>query len=60
MFYEWINDKVFRRSVALAIAVVVTSRSSFFEYTISVHAMHAGAERNVCYIVVSTETSPMR
>ena len=42
---------VFRRSIA--IAVVVTSRSSSLEYTI---AVHAGAERNVCNIVVSTET----
>ena len=56
MFYEGINAKVFRRSIAFAIAVVVTSRSSSFEYTISVHAVHAGAERNVCNIVVSTET----
>ena len=46
--------KVFRRSRALA--EVVTSRSSFFEYTILVHAVHAGLERNVCNIVVSTET----
>ena len=53
MFYEGINAKVFRRSIAFAIAVVVTSRSSSLEYTISVHA---GAERNVCNIVVSTET----
>ena len=37
----------------LAIAVVVTSRSSSLEYTMSVHA---GAERNVCNTVVSTET----
>ena len=57
-FYEGINAKVFRRSIAFAIAVVVTSRSSSFEYTISVHAVHAGAERNVCNIVVSTETPP--
>ena len=28
MFYEGINAKVFRRSIAFAIAVVVTSRSS--------------------------------
>ena len=41
MFYEGINAKVFRRSIALAITVVVTSRSSSLEYTISVHA---GAE----------------
>ena len=48
------NDaKAFRRSSAYAIAVVVTLRSSSFEYTVSVHA---GAERNVCYIEVSTET----
>ena len=45
--------KVFRRSIRFAIPLVVTSRSSSFEYTMSVHA---GAERNVCYIVVSTET----
>ena len=43
--------KVFRRSRAFA--VVVTSRSCSFEYTILVHA---GSERNVCNIVVSTET----
>ena len=53
MFYEGINAKVFRRSIAFVIEVVVTSRSSSLEYTISVHA---GAERNVCNIVVSTET----
>ena len=52
MFYEGINTKVFRRSIAFAIAVVVTSRSSSFEYTISVHAVHASAERNMCKIVV--------
>ena len=56
MFYEEINTKVFRRSIAFAIALVVTSRSSSFEYTMSVHAVHAGAERYVCNIVVSTET----
>ena len=56
MFHEGINAKVSRRSIA--IAVVVTSRSSSFEYTMSVHAVHAGAERNVCNIVVSTETPP--
>ena len=50
MFYEGINTKVFRRSIAFAIVLVVTSRSSSFEYTMSVHA---GAERNVCHIVVS-------
>ena len=32
------------------------SRSSSSEYTISVHAVQAGTERNVCNIVVSTET----
>ena len=32
---------------------VLSSRSSSFEYTMSVHA---GRERNVCNIVVSTET----
>ena len=37
MFYEGINAKVFRRSVPFAIAVVETSHSSSFEYTISVH-----------------------
>ena len=31
MFYEGINTKVFERSFAFAIAVVVTSRSSFFK-----------------------------
>ena len=56
MFYEGINAKVFRRSIAFVIAVVVTSHSSSFEYTISVHAVHTGAERNVCNIVVCTET----
>ena len=58
MFYEGINAKVFRRSIAFAIAVVVTSRSSSFKYTISAHAVHAGGLRNVCNIVVSTETPP--
>ena len=38
------------------IAVAVTSHSFSFEYTMSVHAVHSGAERNVCNIVVSTET----
>ena len=46
--------KVFRRSRAFA--VVVTSRSRSFEYTMLVHAVHAGSERIVCNIVVSTET----
>ena len=53
MFYEGINTKVFRRSVTFAISLVVTSRSSSFEYTMSVHAVHASEERNVCNIVVS-------
>ena len=56
MFYVGINAKVFRPSITFAIVVVVTTRSSSFEYTISVHAVHAGAERNMCNIVVSTET----
>ena len=56
IFCEGMNTKVFRRSIAFAIVVDVTSRSSSFEYTISVHAVHAGAERNVCNSVVSTET----
>ena len=56
MFYERKNAKGFRRSIAFAIAVVVTSSSSSFEYTMSVHAVHAGEERNECHIVVSTET----
>ena len=56
MFYKVINTKVFRRSISFAIMLVVTSCSSSLEYTISVQAVHAGAERNVCYIVVSTET----
>ena len=57
MYYDGINAKVFRRSiaftiavVAFTIAVVVTSRSSAFEYTMSVHAMHACAER-MCVIL---------
>ena len=42
----WRNDaKNFRRNSALAIAVVVMSRSSTFEYTMSIHAVHAGTER---------------
>ena len=55
MFCEGINAKVFRCSIAFAITIVVTSRSSSFEYTISVHAVHAGTERNVCNII-ATET----
>ena len=50
----WNYAKVFRRSRAFA--VVVTSRSSSFEYTMLVHAVHAGSERIVCNIVVFTET----
>ena len=46
--------KVFRR--CRAFPVVVMSRSSSFEYTMLVHAVHAGSERNVCNIVVSTES----
>ena len=46
------NDaKNFRRNSAYAIALVVTSRSSSFEYTMSVHAVHAAAERKTCYIL---------
>ena len=56
MFYEGTNTKVCRHSFPFSIALVVTSRSSSFEYTMSVHAVHAGAERNVCNIVVSSET----
>ena len=56
MFYERINTNVFRCSIAFAIALVVTSCSSSFKYTMSVHAVYADAERNVCNIVVSTET----
>ena len=50
-----VNTIFFRRSIAFVIALVVTSRSCSFEYTISVHihAVHAGAENNVCNIVVS-------
>ena len=33
MFYDGINAKVFWRSIAFAIAIAVTSRSSAFEYT---------------------------
>ena len=56
MFFEGINTNVFMRSIPFAIALVVTSRSSSFEYTMSVHAVHAGEEINVYNIVVSTET----
>ena len=56
MFYEGINTEVFRRNIAFAIALVVTSRSSSLEYTMSVHAVHACAERIGCNIAVSTET----
>ena len=52
MFYEGINTKVFRRSIAFAITLVVMSRSSSFEYTMSVHAVHSGGERSVCNFVV--------
>ena len=51
---QGIMPKVFRRSRALA--VVVTSRTSSFENTMLVHAVHAGSERNVYNIVVFTET----
>ena len=57
-FYEGINANFFRRSIAFAIAVAVTSRSRSFKYTILVHAVHAGAERNVCNIVVSILKTP--
>ena len=46
--------KVFR--CRRTFAVVVSSRSSSFEYTMLVYAVHAGSERNVYNIVVSTET----
>ena len=50
----WRNDaNVFRRGGSFAIALIVTSRSSSLEDTMSVHA---GAERNVCIIKVSAET----
>ena len=55
MFYNGLNAKVLGHSIA--ITVVVTSRSSSFEYIMSVHAVHVRAERNVCNIVVSTETT---
>ena len=57
MFYEGINTKVFRRSMAFAIALVVMSRSSSFKFTMSVHAVHAAAERNVCNIQNPSENS---
>ena len=50
MFYKGMMPKF-----SFAIAVVVKSRSSSFEYTMSIHAVHAGAEGNVCNIVVPTE-----
>ena len=34
MFYEGINAKVFRRSIAFVIAVVVTSRSSSLHFVV--------------------------
>ena len=55
MLYEGINTKVFWRSIAFAIVLVVTSHSSSCEHTMSVHAVHAGAKRNLCNIV-STQT----
>ena len=58
MFYEGIDTNVFRRSIAFAIALVVTSRSSSFEYTMSVHAVHAGAERNVILYISETIQIP--
>ena len=58
MFYEGINAKVFRRSIAFAIAAVM-SHSSSFEYTISVHVVHAGAQRNECILKhLQTSTNP--
>ena len=50
MFYEGINAKVFRRSITFAIAVVVASCSSSFEYTISVHAV-VQVRREMCVIL---------
>ena len=50
----WRNDaNVFRRFSSFAIAVVVTSRASSFEYTMSVHA---GAEKNVYYCSIYWNT----
>ena len=46
----------FQAQYRLRHRVVVTSRSSSFAYTMSIHAVHAGAERNLCNIVVSIET----
>ena len=51
MFYEGINTKAFRHSIAFAIAKVVTSRSSSSEYTISVHAVHEGAGKTSVYFL---------
>ena len=53
MCYGGRNAKVFKCSIPFANTVVVRSRSSSFEYIIWVHA---GAERNVCNIVVSAES----
>ena len=53
MHYEGFMPGVFRCFSSFAITVVETSRSSSFEYIMSVHA---GMEKNVCIIVESTET----
>ena len=53
MFYKELCQSF---QASRAFAVVVTSRSSSFKYTMLVHAVHAGSERNVCNIEVSTGT----
>ena len=49
MFYKELCQS-FQAQYIEAFAVVVTSRSSSFEYTMLVHAVHAGSER-MCVIL---------
>ena len=50
----WRNDaKVFRRNSTLAITLVVTSRSSSFEYTMSVHTCSACSRGEKCVLYCS-------
>ena len=50
MLYEGMVAKFSGAIAPAPIAVFATSRSSSFEYTMSVHAVHASAERTVCNI----------
>ena len=49
----------FTRCIAFAIAIVVTSRSSSFEYIISVHAVHAGANITFLFAPACTACTDM-